>query len=161
MYRNDPFTLIFVLPPCNFQDLVDSSVKLGVADNTPHTPQGIGYLHIPAGTELGYLDVKCYWTPTMPVTILSPDAIGTQFKCCGYSIRNDFWGLACTVTFHHRLCQSQDILLTLSYCHGLLFTASFLPLLMLNVLLQSLALNFMLLRVSMPGRETVWNQGGH
>jgi hypothetical protein len=109
-----------------FQDLVDSSVKLRVADNTPHTPQGIGYLRIPAGAELGYLDVKCYRTPTMPATILSSYAIGTQFKCRGYSIRNDFWGQACTVTFHHRLCQLQDISLTLSLRHGLLFTASFL-----------------------------------
>jgi hypothetical protein len=57
-----------------FQDLVDSSVKLRVADNTPH----------------------------------------------------DFRGLACTVTFHHRLRQLQDISLTLSLRHGLLFTASFL-----------------------------------
>jgi hypothetical protein len=109
-----------------FQDLVDSSIKQCVADNTPHMPQGIGYLRIPAGTELGYLDIKCYWTSTIPATILSPYAIETQFKCCRYSIRNDFRDLACTVTFHHRLRQSQDILLTLSLCHGLLFMAPFL-----------------------------------
>jgi hypothetical protein len=68
--------------------------------------------------QLGYLDVKYYWTPTMPATILSPHAIGTQFKCRGYSICNDFRGLACTVTFHHPLCQLQDILLTLFLCCG-------------------------------------------
>jgi GAG-pre-integrase domain len=62
----------------------------------------------------------------MPATILFPYAIGTQFKCRGYSIRNDFRGLAYTVTFHHRLRQSQDISLTLSLRHDLLFTASFL-----------------------------------
>jgi hypothetical protein len=108
-----------------YQDLVDSGIKLLVADNTPHTPQGIGYLCIPAATAMGYLEIKCYWTPTMPATILSPYAIGTQFCCRGYSMHNDFWGLGCTVTFHHQLRQSQDITLYMSLLHGLLFTAPF------------------------------------
>jgi hypothetical protein len=86
-----------------YQDLVDSGVKLRVADNTLHIPQGIGYLRIPAATTMGYLEIKCYWTPTMPATILSLYAIGTQFCCCGYSMHHDFQGLGCTVTFHHRL----------------------------------------------------------
>jgi hypothetical protein len=49
-----------------FQDLTDCRVKLRVADNTPHTPQGFGYLRVPADTLKGYIEMKCYWTPSMP-----------------------------------------------------------------------------------------------
>jgi hypothetical protein len=108
-----------------FQDLADCRVKLRVADNTPHTPQGFGYLRVPAGTLQGYIEVKCYWTPSMPATILSPYAIGTQNACRGYSICNHFDGNGCTVTFHHRLRQSQDISMALTLRHGLLFTDPF------------------------------------
>jgi hypothetical protein len=104
---------------------VDSGDKLHVADDTPQTPQGIGYLRIPADTTMGYLKIKCYWTPTMPATILSPYAIGTQFCSRGYSMHNDFQGLGCTVKFHHQLRWSQGIALSLSLRPGLLFTAPF------------------------------------
>jgi hypothetical protein len=36
---------------------------------------------VPACTLLGYIDVKCHWTPSMPASILSPYAIEMQYAC--------------------------------------------------------------------------------
>lgn len=80
-----------------YRDLVGCHIKLRMADNTPHNPQGYGYLRIPVSTVLGYLEVKCYWTLSMPASILSPYAISMQYDCHGYSDWNDFNGTGCLV----------------------------------------------------------------
>jgi hypothetical protein len=89
----------------------------------------------------------------MPATILSLYAIGTQFHCCGYSMHNDFQGLGCMVTFHHRLHQLQDITLSLPFAMASSLRRPSLPLLMLNVLLPFLVPSFMLFYTLMPGRD--------
>jgi hypothetical protein len=106
---------------CTFAPLADPHIKLRVANNTPHVPRGVGFLCVPACTLPSYINVKCYWTPSMPASILSPYAIGMQYGCHGYSIRNEFAGTGCTFTFHHHLCQSQDFSIALTLEHGLLF----------------------------------------
>jgi hypothetical protein len=57
---------------------------LKVADNTPHYPTGaIGYLCILTHDDLDFRMCECYYTPTLPATIISPDAMGKQFGCRG------------------------------------------------------------------------------
>jgi hypothetical protein len=49
---------------------------LQVADNTADYPTAIVFLRVPTDDAIGYRMCRCYFTPTLPATILSPDAIG-------------------------------------------------------------------------------------
>ena len=57
-----------------------------MANNSVHAPSGVGYLKIPCRTSPYYLYVKCYFTPQIPATILSPDAIAKLLDCTGYTM---------------------------------------------------------------------------
>lgn len=65
---------------------------LHVADSHPHQPKGRGFLRVPVASKSGdpsapiqYLSVECFYTPTMPTTIISPTAMSKAEQCAGYS----------------------------------------------------------------------------
>jgi hypothetical protein len=96
---------------------------LRVADETPHYPTGYGYLKTPSLTGNGYHMVACFYTPTLPATLISPDRIGKAFKCEGYSTLSLFkQKQQCELRLHHCQRDSQDLLFPLTSIRGLLFT---------------------------------------
>ena len=52
--------------------------KLRVADSRAHVPTHLGYLYVSDASAKGYFPVKCYYTPTLPATILLLSAITQQ-----------------------------------------------------------------------------------
>ena len=73
-------------------EAASSSPRLKVADATIHRPIGEGYLKIPGEIDGTYCWVKCYHTPGIPATIVSPDAIAKATDCTGYTAISDFSG---------------------------------------------------------------------
>jgi hypothetical protein len=64
---------------------------LRVADETAHHPLGEGFLRVPTKDGDDVL-IKCFWTPSLPAMILSPDATGKQLHCAGFSSYSSFYG---------------------------------------------------------------------
>jgi hypothetical protein len=95
---------------------------LKVANNTPHYPTVIGYLPVPTNDSVGYRMSKCYFTPTLPATILSPDSMGKQFGCRGYTSLSSFVGGECNVHLFHCKRISEDVMVPLMLIRGLLYT---------------------------------------
>ena len=70
-----------------------SPYTLQVADARPHHPVGSGFLRVPVVSDdpadrtspTRYYDVECFYTPTMPTTIVSPSAMSKAHGCRGYS----------------------------------------------------------------------------
>jgi hypothetical protein len=73
---------------------------LKVADNHMNYPMHQWYLRIPihGGIELM---LTCYPTPLLEATIVSPDPIGCEFQCHGYTRVSNFDGVGCSLTLHH------------------------------------------------------------
>ena len=63
--------------------------RLKVADDTIHVPTGIGYIRIPCETDPGFVFVRCYYTPEIPATILSPHDLARIYECKGYTTYSD------------------------------------------------------------------------
>jgi hypothetical protein len=98
---------------------------LRVADETAHYPTGYGYLKVPSLTGEGHEMVACFYTPTLPATLLSPDRVGHANGCEGYSTLSLFKESArdaCELRLHHCKRSAQDILFPLTSIRGLLFT---------------------------------------
>jgi hypothetical protein len=73
-----------------------ASIRLKVADDTIHHPEGKGYVKVPLeGNKSKF--VRIYYTPTLPVTILSPTAMAKEHGCSGYSSVSFFDGQASSV----------------------------------------------------------------
>ena len=102
-------------------------ITLKVADNRSHHPTAIGCLHIPTSDSLGYRLITCYYTPTLPATIISPDAMGVQLDCSGYTSVSNFDGSDCSVRLRHCRRVSEDIVIPLLLVRGLLYTYPLLP----------------------------------
>ena len=99
------------------------SVCLRVADNRPHYPTHTGYLAVPCPhLPHGYALIQTYLTPTLPVIIVSPDAISKQYQCEGYSAISYLNGQNCAVTLTHCLRHSQNITVPCQLHRGLLYT---------------------------------------
>ena len=61
------------------------SIVLAVADNRKHYPTKQGYLCVPTlGSTGGHVLILCYYTPTLPATIISPDAAGRALHCSSF-----------------------------------------------------------------------------
>jgi hypothetical protein len=101
-------------------DIVRGSVVLAVADNRKHYPTKQGYLRVP--TLDGDTLVPCYYTSTLPATIISPDAAGRALHCQGYTSVSSFDGSACNVTLRHCQRTAQDVTMPATLQRGLLFT---------------------------------------
>ena len=104
---------------------------LRVADDHKHRPTHQGYLKVQVDNAKGYEFVHCYFTPSLPATIISPDAASRQFNCRGYqsvSVRSNEPG-SCSVTLNHCRRSSEDIVFPAGLIRGLLYTS---PLIMPN-----------------------------
>jgi hypothetical protein len=96
---------------------------LKVADETPHRPTAAGYVRLPSGNADGFEMIPCFYTPSLPATILSPDRIGKGKGCCGYSVHSSFVsGRDCLLKLHGCQRRSQDIVIRLESIRGLLHT---------------------------------------
>ena len=67
----------------NYHPLHDLDTTLWVADDTPHQPQGIGYLKIPVLSHPGTLLVHTFYMPSLPTTIISPFSIAFNVAVLG------------------------------------------------------------------------------
>ena len=110
-----------------YKDFSTRGPTLKVADDHPHYAIGHGYLRVPDSSPLGYRQIECLYTPSLPVTIISPDKVGRQFKCRGYTSVSNFDGVGCELRLHHCRRISEDVSIPLTLCRGLLFTDSLIP----------------------------------
>lgn len=99
-------------------------IKLNVADDFSHRPKAVGYLRVPVSKSvdgLGYVLARVYWTPSLPVTIISPDALCREHDCRGYtavSMRNG----SGQVELHHCKRLRQSVTIPASVLGGLLYS---------------------------------------
>jgi hypothetical protein len=91
-----------------------------VADHGTHTPVGFGFLRIPSTEITGYSMVFCLYTPTILATIVSPYAIGLQYRARGYTCSSDFHTQVCAVTIYFHKHSGDDITFPLHSIRGLL-----------------------------------------
>jgi hypothetical protein len=96
--------------------------RLKVADNKIHYAAGEGYLKQLVRTGHGFRMVKAFYTPSLPATIFSPDAMGRQFGCRGYVGVSNFDGQGCEFRLHHCRASPQDVVIDLTLIRGLLYT---------------------------------------
>ena len=97
---------------------------LHVADAHPHHYLiGEGYLCVPY-LQGGCMLIQCFYTPSLPATILSPDAAGCKLGCQGWS---HFFGGFCFVWLHHCHCTSGDCILQVTPIHDLLYSEPLVP----------------------------------
>lgn len=116
--------LLFGYRPFTTSDKVPA---LRVADNRPHYPIGVGYLKVPKLGSSGrsFEFVRCFHTPTLPATILSPDKAGREHGCAGYlavSMFHTSTNRRCALHLLHCKRTSQDIRFPLISRGGLLYT---------------------------------------
>jgi GAG-pre-integrase domain len=112
----------------HYRAVPNIDVVLRVADSRGHQPTGIGYLKVPALNDYGWLFTECYYTPSMPTTIISPHAIASANCCTGHTLVSDFHDdHNCSLRLHHRLRRSQDLHVPLTLMRGLLYTSPLLP----------------------------------
>ena len=98
--------------------------RLKVADGTLHVPMASGYLKIPTGDKSGGTFVPTYYTPQIPATIISPDAVGKTYGCRGYHTYSDFVGNRASLDLTGCTGCDSDLRLELSRIRGLLYTDS-------------------------------------
>ena len=103
-------------------DLVplSSAPILRVADARAHTPTHIGKLNLKVSHQEQPLPIKCFYTPTLPVTIISPTSITKTEQGSGYSATANLSGNDCQVIIHKQQ-QCNDIRVPCLLKHGLLF----------------------------------------
>ena len=90
---------------------------LHVADAHPHYLTGEGYLCVP-DLQGGCTLIWCFYTLSLPATILSPDAAGHELGCWGWSYFSHFFGGSCFVWLHHCCHTSSDHVLPVTPIHG-------------------------------------------
>lgn len=104
-------------------DISIGSIVLAVADGHKHYPTKLGYLRVSTHTgNDGSTLIPCYYTPTLPATIISPDAAGRSLHCQGYTSVSTFDGSLCNVTLRHCRRSAQDVVIPATLRRGLLFT---------------------------------------
>ena len=106
----------------HYRPLRNQAVTLRVADETPHYPTGVGFLRVPSTNAQGFETVRCYYTPSMNATILSPDAARRQFECRGYTTVSNTVGGSCSVRLQHCRRVAQDVHFPAKLVRGLLFS---------------------------------------
>lgn len=104
------------------RDIPRGSVVLAVADNRKHYPTKQGYLCVRSLTGSGTTLIPCYYTSTLPATIISPDDAGKALHCQGYTSVSTFDGSMCNVTLRHCRRTAQDVVIPASLRRGLLYT---------------------------------------
>ena len=94
------------------EEEAQSTVRLKVADDTVHVPTGIGYAKMPCQRGTGSLYARCYYTPEIPATIVSPDAIARSLGCNGYSTFSNLINGRATMQHSH----SRFVVHRVPYC---------------------------------------------
>ena len=74
---------------CTDEEL-SSTAQLKVADDTMHIPTGFGHLKVLCSDAGKCKFVRTHYTPEIPATILSPDAMGQELDCQGCQTHSDF-----------------------------------------------------------------------
>ena len=92
-----------------------------MADDTIHIPTGIGYLKVPCSHSGKYKFVRTCYTPEIPATILSPDAMGQELDCQGYQTHSDFRRGYATLDLTNCKSQMDPVHFELKLICGLLF----------------------------------------
>jgi len=106
----------------HFKWSVDILPSLAVADAGLHRPLGTGYLRVPVtGNDKGYEMVRCYYTPTLPVTILSPDRMCRQYGCRGHTSVSTLGGKGSLELWHCRR-NRENVMLPATVHRGLLYS---------------------------------------
>ena len=98
------------------------TMRLKVADDTVHIPTGISYLKVPCSRSGKCKFVRTYYTPEIPATILSPDAMGRELDCQGYQTYSDFRQGYATLDLTNCKSQADPFHFQLRLIRGLLFT---------------------------------------
>ena len=93
---------------------------LRVADKRPHRPTHEGYLCV--DSETGPTLLRTFLTPSLPATILSPDAACRENDCSGYTAISNCDGHNCSVTLRHCKRRSGDLRLPAVLRRGMLYT---------------------------------------
>ncbi len=110
---NDP-TLVWYARPAVKPPL------LRVADKRPHRSTHEGYICVSADT--GTTLVPTFLTPSLPATILSPDAACRDNGCSGYTAISNCDGHNCSVTMRHCKRRSGDLRIPAVLRRGMLYT---------------------------------------
>jgi len=106
----------------HFKYSVEPLPPLAVADAGRHQPVGVGYLRVPVqGGDKGYEMVRCYYTPTLPVTILSPDRMCHQYGCRGHTSITTLGEKGSLELWHCRR-RRENVLLPATVYRGLLYS---------------------------------------
>ncbi len=95
--------------------------RLKVADDTVHVPTGCGFLKVPCESDPGFMFIETYYTPEIPATLISPDAICRRANCWGYSTSTNIVDHRAELQIR---CNDSSILFSLREIKGLLFTES-------------------------------------
>jgi len=82
----------------------------------------MGYLKIPCDGSPSFRFVRSYYTPQIPATILSPDALGLALDCKGYHTFSDFVDNVASLTFSDCSKAKTGVSFSLLRIRGLLFT---------------------------------------
>ena len=106
---------------------LERRVALRVADKTAHYPQKVGYLKVPTRStdnfcDRGFTFIRCYWTPSLPATIISPSDSGKALGCDGYSTTTSFADGNCDVRLRNCQNRARDVVFPTTLVHGLLYT---------------------------------------
>ena len=110
----DKKELLFDLVP------ISTAPKLRVADSRSHTPTHIGKIYVQTSIQSEPIATKCFYTPSMPVTIISPSSITSSLHGTGYSARANLSGENCEVIFHKQQ-ERHDLRVPCLLKKGLLF----------------------------------------
>jgi hypothetical protein len=95
---------------------------LEVADQGMHIPVGFGFLRIPSTETPGYSMVFSLYTPSIAATIVSPYALGLQYRARGYTVTSDFNTQVCAVTIHLHERTGDDIIFPMHSIRGMLYS---------------------------------------
>ena len=98
--------------------------RLRVADDHVHRPTGVGYLKIPCEGTRAFIMAETFYTPEIPASIASPDAIGNELGCKGYQTFSDFVDDRAMLTLLDCSAENGDLRLPLQRIRGLLYTDS-------------------------------------
>ena len=112
--------LLFDLVP------LTSAPKLRVADARAHIPTHIGKMYLESTNQDRPIAVPCFYTPSLPATIISPSSITKFLSGTGYSARANLSGQNCAVTFHKQHTR-EDIRVPCVLNQGLLFATIICP----------------------------------
>ena len=99
-------------------------VRLKVADDTVHVPEGAGYIKVPCRNGPDFLFVRCFYTPQIPATILSPDSVAWSLQCSGCATFSDLVGNSASMQLVDCSDCGTSIEFALQLIRGLLFTDS-------------------------------------